>query len=242
MNEYNSYNNVKSGMENEPVRYPNINRNKIILHYILIAINIFMYAVMLIICKIQNWPQEITLIVMGAKYNPLIDAGQVWRLFTCMFLHMGVMHLLCNCYAIFLYGQYVERLYGRIRFLIIYTVSGLGGSVLSYLLSPNAAVGASGAIFGLIGCMFHFRDKHPSTFKKLFGPSLLIVLVLNLVLGFTQSSVDNFGHIGGFLWGYVTAYAVGLFKEKISATKRCALCALIIFMFTSCFAIKMLLR
>ena len=90
------------------------------------------------------------LLYFGAKINHLIVQGQYWRLFTAMFLHIGIMHLFFNSYALYVYGSVVEKLFGRIRFVLIYTIAGLTGSLLSFLLSRNPAVGASGAIFGLM--------------------------------------------------------------------------------------------
>ena len=104
------------------------------------------------------------------------------------------------------------------------------GSLLSYLLSPAASAGASGAIFGLIGCMFYFRKRHKDLFKRIFG--------WNLFLGFAQSGIDNFGHIGGFIGGFIAAHLVGLYGEKVNTSKRVAAGLVLVFLFTGCFALK----
>ena len=217
---------------------PKFNMQKPVVTYTLIAVNVLIYAIMTIVGQLKGWNQNEQLFYFGAKVNLYIDNGQYWRLITCMFLHVGIVHLLCNCYAIYIYGPIVERLYGRARYLAIYFISGLMGSLLSYLLSPAASAGASGAIFGLIGCMFYFRKRHKDLFKRIFGWNLFLVLGLNLFLGFAQSGIDNFGHIGGFIGGFIAAHLVGLYGEKVNTSKRVAAGLVLVFLFTGCFALK----
>ena len=227
------YNYQYGSPEYETAR-PRFNMKKPVVTYTMIAINLLVYAIMTAVGYAKGWSQSVQLYWFGAKVNELIDIGQYWRLITCMFLHVGVVHLLCNCYAIYIYGPLVERLFGRTRFIVIYFISGLMGSLLSYLLSPSASAGASGAIFGLIGCMFYFRTKYRDLFRRIFGWNLFVVLGLNLFLGFAQSGIDNFGHIGGFLGGFLAANMVGLFGEKVAVSKRIAWGLVILFLFTCC--------
>ena len=222
-------------MEHKP--YPHINTKRPILTWIVIALNLLVYAVMVVASLVLDVDSDILLILFGAKVNEFIDMGQVWRLFTCMFLHVGLMHLLCNCYAIFIYGPIVERLYGRVKFVIIYLISGLAGSVLSYSFSTAASVGASGAIFGLIGCMFYFREKHPELFSMVFGKRLFMVLGINLLLGFIQPGIDFYGHIGGFLGGFLASWITGLFREDVRASKRAYVILLLLLLLTGCVAL-----
>jgi rhomboid protease GluP len=121
-----------------------------------------------------------------------------------MFLHIGLMHLFFNSYALFAFGIEVERLYGSPRFLVIYLLAGLWGSLISFAFGPNLSAGASGAIFGLLGVMLAFFRRH----REIFGEwgrqrllNLLGVAVLNLVLGFTVPGIDNLAHLGGLLSG-----------------------------------------
>ncbi|MBP3348833.1 MAG: rhomboid family intramembrane serine protease [Clostridia bacterium] len=201
-------------------RRPHFNMKKPTVTYVLIGINLLMYILMTAIGYINDWGQNLQLILFGAKVNELIDVGQVWRLLTCVFLHVGIAHLICNCYAIYVYGPVVERLFGKARFLTIYIVGGIMGSLMSYAFSDAASAGASGAIFGLIGCMFYFREKYPDIFRRIFGKSLFIILGLNLLFGFIQPGIDNFGHIGGFIGGFVSAWVVGLLGEYVMPFKR----------------------
>lgn len=216
---------------------PRVNMKKPIVTYFLIAVNVLVYVAMTILQYAFHLDQNLLLFVFGAKVNALIDAGQVWRLISCMFLHSGIAHLLCNCYAIYIYGPIVERLYGRWRFILIYFISGLSGSILSYAFSPIASVGASGAIFGLIGCMFYFRERHPEIFKRIFGRTLFIVLGINLILGFIQTGIDIYGHIGGFLGGFISSWGIGLLGEKVKISKRAAVFIILLMILTGCVAL-----
>ncbi len=205
--------------------------------YVLIGINLLMYILMTAIGYINDWGQNLQLILFGAKVNELIDVGQVWRLLTCVFLHVGIAHLICNCYAIYVYGPVVERLFGKARFLTIYIVGGIMGSLMSYAFSDAASAGASGAIFGLIGCMFYFREKYPDIFRRIFGRSLFIILGLNLLFGFIQPGIDNFGHIGGFIGGFVSAWVVGLLGEYVMPFKRIFAALVLAMIATGLFAV-----
>jgi rhomboid protease GluP len=152
------------------------------------------------------------LIRMGAKFTPLIAAGEYWRLFTSMFLHIGVMHLAFNGYALFIIGTELERLVGPGRFLTIYLLSGLFGSLASYALSDSLAAGASGAIFGIIGALATFflvhRERLGAWGNRRLG-NIALVLVLNLVWGFSQPGrIDNLAHVGGLLAGLALGWAL----------------------------------
>jgi rhomboid protease GluP len=140
---------------------------------------------------------------LGAKVNAAIVEGQYWRLFTAMFLHLGLLHIGFNSYALYLFGPQVERPFGPVRFLLIYVLSGLSGSAFSFLFSPNPSVGASGAIFGLIGVMgaylYRYRDRLAMGRSRLMN--LVSIAAYNLLYGFVVPSVDNWGHIGGLVAG-----------------------------------------
>jgi len=150
-----------------------------------------------------------TLVKLGAKVNVLIALGDYWRLVTPMFLHIGVMHILVNSYALYALGPEVEALFGHARFLSIYLLSGIAGNVMSYAFTPNLSAGASTAIFGLVGAemTFFYRQR-----EKLgaFGQRRLInilgIIAINLLLGVSSGAVDNFGHAGGFIGGVVLGW------------------------------------
>jgi len=140
---------------------------------------------------------------MGAKINQAIIAGEVWRLATAMFLHVDLLHIAFNSYALLAFGPQVEQPYGRPRFLLMYCLSGLAGSTLSFLLSPHPSVGASGAIFGLVGVtgayLYRYRDRLVAGRARL--GNILSIVAYNLIYGFLVPAVDNWAHIGGLLAG-----------------------------------------
>lgn len=142
-------------------------------------------------------------LAMGAKINSRIVSGEVWRLATAMFLHVDLLHIGFNSYALMAFGPQVEKPYGRLRFLIAYFISGLAGSAFSFLLSPHPSVGASGAIFGLIGVIgayfYRYRDRILAGRARL--ANILSVVGYNLAYGFIVPAVDNWAHIGGLLAG-----------------------------------------
>ena len=148
---------------------------------------------------------------LGAKVNRAIAAGQVWRLVTPLFVHGGIVHLLVNMYSLNVLGPLVERLFGPRRMLALYLLAGVGGSVASLALTPAASVGASGAIFGLLGALAAFLALH----RRALGPAgrlqlrqLAFVALLNLGLGLTPG-IDNAAHLGGLISGAALAAAAG---------------------------------
>ncbi len=149
-----------------------------------------------------------TLILFGANYAPAIAMGEYWRLLTACFLHIGLPHLLFNTFALLSFGRLAEAVYGHSRFLAIYLVSGVVGSLLSYLFNRGLSAGASGAIFGVATALaiFHFRNH--GAFKLLGGSGLggiVFVLIANAAFGLSQPGIDNWGHAGGALGGAILA-------------------------------------
>lgn len=149
-----------------------------------------------------------TVVAFGAKSNAEINAGEIWRLLTPVFIHIGPIHLAFNCYALWIVGQQVERLYGAARFVVFYVVMGVAGVLGSYFYNPTAAsAGASGAIFGLFGVLLMFgirnRKSVPRWLARAIGRGVLPVIVLNLVIGLAIPVVDNSAHVAGLLSGMV---------------------------------------
>lgn len=147
----------------------------------------------------------------GAKFTPLIRAGEWWRLFTSMFLHSGALHLAVNSYSLYNLGGLAERLFGRTRFLTIYLLSGLWGAIASALLSDPLAVsvGASGAVFGVAGSLFYFGAAYPRHFAALAGRRFITVVVANLIIGFAAGGIDGVAHAGGLVGGFLISMAIG---------------------------------
>ena len=145
------------------------------------------------------------LIAFGAKDNDLILQGQYWRFVTPIFLHANLLHLGLNMLNLAVLGVFLERLVGHMRFLLIYVTTGIVSIIASFYFMPQEiSVGASGAIFGLVGAYSVFVLMHRRAFRKGGIPALLwliIVIAGNLSIGFFVPNVDNYAHLGGLLSG-----------------------------------------
>ncbi len=168
-------------------------------------------------------PNNLNVLVgMGAKVNQLVAAGEFWRLFTAMFLHIGVMHLLFNLYALYAIGSLVEAYYGHIRFLAIYLVGGLFGSLASYGFSPAISAGASGAVFALTGALALFLYRYRENLGargRVMLQNMLLIIVINLVFGMVGSGIDNWGHMGGLVGGVLVAWGL-MPRYQVPSTVR----------------------
>lgn len=150
-------------------------------------------------------------------YGPNIRAYQeYYRLFTGMFLHVDILHLFFNCYTLYVIGSQLESFMGRTKYLIIYLVSGLFASLLSITLSTNPSVGASGAIFGLMGSLLYFGYHYRVYLGNVLKSQIIPLILFNLLYGFMLSGIDNAAHIGGLIGGVLITYALGI-KYKSSA-------------------------
>jgi len=179
--------------------------------YILIVINILVFILLEISGGSTN---TFVLIEHGAKYNPAIMDGAWWRLISSMFLHIGILHLFMNMLAAYYLGTVVERIYGSWRFLLIYFLSGIGGGIASFALSPNVSAGASGAIFGLFGALLFFGLIYRRIFLKTMGSGVLLVVGINLVFGFFFPQIDMAAHVIGLLTGFIASAIVYLPTKK----------------------------
>ncbi|WP_242945449.1 rhomboid family intramembrane serine protease [Hespellia stercorisuis] len=147
----------------------------------------------------------------GAMYDLYVVNGhQYYRMFTSLFLHFGVNHLFNNMVMLGVLGWTMELEIGKIRYLIIYFVSGLGGNMLSLcwnVLEGESVVsaGASGAIFGLVGAMLYMAIRNRGSVGNVSGRGLIFMVVLTLYYGLTSSGVDNLAHIGGLVAGFILA-------------------------------------
>ncbi len=184
------------------------------LTYIIIALNILMYGLLQLVSMKTGTAYQQQLEPFGAKVNNLIVEGQYWRFITPMFLHSDIVHLALNCYSLYIIGMQVERIFGRERFLAIYFVSGFVGSVASFAFSLNSSVGASGAIFGLMGAMLYFLVGRPALLKSSYGVNLVTMLIINLAYGFMNKRIDNHAHVGGLVGGFLTTGAVYSTQER----------------------------
>ncbi len=147
----------------------------------------------------------------GMKVNRLIESGQLWRLFTPMLLHGGLLHIGFNMYALYAIGPFLEQTFGSWRFFLLYVVSGFAGNVMSFLLTDANSLGASTAIFGIFAAQGIFIYQN----RQIFGSRSRVMLnriislaVINLIIGM-QAGIDNWGHIGGLLSGIAFTWFAG---------------------------------
>ncbi len=151
------------------------------------------------------------MIECGAAYPPLIlENGQVYRLFTSMFLHFGIYHIANNMLILFVLGQRLEPVVGKIRFILIYLLGGLGGNIFSIMMEMKkseyaVSAGASGAIFSIMGAMFYVVLRNRGKLQDISVRQMLIMAGFSLYFGFTSTGVDNAAHIGGLICGFLLA-------------------------------------
>ncbi|XP_018718719.1 RHOMBOID-like protein 10, chloroplastic isoform X1 [Eucalyptus grandis] len=174
---------------------------------VILAVNIFFAFLFLRVYAVQLATQG-KLLSWGAKINHLIDKGQWWRLATSSLLHANAMHLMVNCYSLNSIGPTVEAISGPKKYLMVYATSAITSSAMSYWLNKASSVGASGAIFGLVGYMAVYITRHRALIKDANEglKHIAKVIILNMVIGLSSKGIDNWGHVGGFLGGVVTPW------------------------------------
>ena len=171
--------------------------------YILMGINILMFLLTMFMGNYM-------LVKYGVNGNA-IRSGEYYRLITGGFLHGSILHLLCNMYALYVLGSQAESFYGKVKYFIIYLGSLITGSLLSMLFNLDGiSIGASGAIFGLLGSLLYFGYNYRVYLGNTLVNQILPVILINLMLGFVLAGVDNFGHIGGLAGGLVLSMALGV--------------------------------
>ena len=155
------------------------------------------------------------LVKFGANNILLVKNGEIWRLITCSFLHVGFIHFLLNMYSLRVIGPSVEGLIGKGKFVFIYLLSALSASLMSlvFMDSNIVSVGASGAIFGLMGALLYFGYHYRLYLNDAIKTQIIPVIVFNLLIGFMISGIDNGAHIGGLIGGYLATMAIGI-KNK----------------------------
>lgn len=185
-----------------------------IVTYILLGINIFMYLIPILLGLFDD------IINRFCLYGPNVrEYGEYYRLITGGFLHADIFHLLFNCYSLYIIGSQLEGFMGKTKYIIIYLFSLLLGSLMSITLGDYPSIGASGAVFGLMGSLlyfgYHYRVYLGSTLKSQIIP----LIIINLIYGFMVSGIDNFAHIGGLIGGILITMALGV-KYKSSKSEK----------------------
>ncbi|MBQ3511916.1 MAG: rhomboid family intramembrane serine protease [Bacilli bacterium] len=178
--------------------------------YMLIAINIICFLVPAFFSESNN------VILDFCVHGPSIRYGQYYRLLTGTFLHTGIMHLAFNCYALYVLGSQLESFLGKAKYIVIYLVSAIFGSLFSMTFNGDtASIGASGAVFGLMGALLYFGYHYRVYLGNVIKSQILPLVVINLLIGFLTTGVDNAAHIGGLVGGAMITMALGV-KNKSS--------------------------
>jgi len=190
---------------------------KIVVTKALIVINVLVFIAMYLFGN--GGTDTNTLIKFGANYGPLVASGEVYRLLTSTFLHIGIIHLLFNMYALYIIGSQLENFLGKKKFLIVYLISAISGSLLSAVLSNSISAGANGAIFGLLGSLLYFGYHYRVYLGNVLVKQIVPLIILNIALGFIFPGVDNASHIGGLISGLLGTMALGV-NEKATKSER----------------------
>jgi len=188
---------------------------------VLVALNVLMFVLEIATgaTSLMGGGSGKALVDLGALYVPDVLIGhQYWRMFTSMFLHSGIIHVAFNMWALWAIGGFVEVALGRLKFLIVYFVSGFAGSVLVLIAAPanSLVVGASGAIFGVFGALavHAYLNRGRDFQSQALLRNVLFILVINLVFSFTAGFVSWQAHVGGLIAGAAMTYAFMLGGQK----------------------------
>ncbi len=192
--------NLKDNEEYEKIFKP----KKIIVTNALVVINVIMFFASFM------YPKMFEYLVLDPS---LVKYGEYYRLFTSMFLHGNIIHLASNMYALYILGNQIESFLGKYKFLIIYFFSGMTASLLSCLASFSS-LGASGAIFGLLGALLYFGYNFRLYFGNVILRQIIPVVLFNLLIGFTFSGINNLAHIGGLIGGLFITMGLGVSSKN----------------------------
>jgi rhomboid protease GluP len=181
--------------------------------YSIIGITVLFYVLQLVSESVLGMD---VLVLYGARINEAILAGELWRFLTPALLHGSLPHIAFNMYALLSFGTSLERYFGHGRFFLLYVLGAFTGNVASFLFSPGYSVGASTAIFGLLGAEAVFliqnRKVFPGQFRSAIG-NIIFIAAINLFIIGSLPGIDNWGHIGGLIGGLMfTSFAGPLWE------------------------------
>ncbi|MBQ3021257.1 MAG: rhomboid family intramembrane serine protease [Bacilli bacterium] len=223
-------NDINNKTESENKFYENIFKpKKIVITKVLIIINVLLY-ILTFILSLNN----IDLVYYLGLNNILVRNGELYRLLTCGFMHADLIHLICNMYSLNIVGTQMENFIGKKKFIIVYLISLISGSLLSCVLNTGWSIGASGAIFGLLGSLLYFGYHYRVYLGSVLKSQIIPLIIFNLLLGFMIPSIDNFGHIGGLIGGILATMSVGLEnKTQKSEKTNGIICLILLILFLS---------
>lgn len=198
---------------------------KPIITYSLVIINILMYIIPILFGTYN------ALLDKYSIYGPAVRAGQYYRLITGTFIHANIFHLFFNCYALAILGSQLESFLGKPKYLIVYLFSALIGSLFSVTFAGNYySIGASGAIFGLMGSLVYFGYHYRVYLGNVVKSQIIPLILMNLGIGFLVPGIDNSAHIGGLLGGALITVALGVKNKSSNFEKINGLIVTILFL------------
>lgn len=191
-----------------------------IVTYILLAINILMFLIPYLFNESDFFLEKFCL------YRSFIDVGQYYRILSAPFIHANIFHLLFNCYALYVIGIQLESFLGKFKYLVVYLFGCISASLMSLIfLGGNVSVGASGAIFALMGSLVYFGYHYRVYLGNIMRTQIIPLIATNLLLGFIISGIDNYAHIGGLIGGILITMALGV-KYKTTTFEKVNGCIL----------------
>lgn len=169
------------------------------------------------------------LVDFGGNMGYYTKSGEYFRLFCAIFLHTNIVHLVCNMYSLYVIGPQVEGFFGKLKYLFIFIFGGICGGLLSVTFNDwnIVSVGASSALFGILGALCYFGYHYRVYFGNIIKSQILPIIILNVMIGLMSSGIDNFAHIGGLIGGVFAAMAVGV-PEKSSKSDKASGCLLLL--------------
>ncbi len=185
----------------------------------LIILNVIVFIAMYVFGNGST--NSYTLFKFGAFSKLAILDGEYFRLITSAFLHIGITHLLCNMYSLYVIGPQLESFFGKTKFLIIYLFSAISGNLLSMVFPGDGGLsaGASGAIFGLLGSLLYFGYHYRVYLGNVVKSQIIPLIILNLMIGFMLPGINNAAHIGGLIGGVLVTMAVGVNYKSTTSEK-----------------------
>lgn len=191
---------------------------KPIMTFLLIGIN----AVMFLLTILLNGLNDLNILMnLGAIEKWHVLNGDYYRLITSAFLHGGIIHFIFNNYALYIIGPQIESFFGKAKFITIYLISAIIGNLLSLTFNAPGivGVGASGAIFGLLGSLLYFGYHHRVYLGTVIKSQIIPLIIINLIIGFSIPGIDNAAHIGGLIGGVLITMALGV-KYKTTKSEQ----------------------
>ncbi|MBR4830354.1 MAG: rhomboid family intramembrane serine protease [Bacilli bacterium] len=200
------------------------NKNNNLLTFILIGINVIAFILMCIFSRqliLYISPTERVLKLFGAYKYDWVKSGDFFRLISSAFVHINMIHLLCNMYSLFVVGPTVDYFYGKFKFVLIYLYSAIVASLFVMIFEGAnvIAAGASGAIFGLLGALLYFGYAYRGYIGNKMIGSVISVIIINLFIGFTYTRISNIAHIGGLIGGLAISYMLGAGVENKKSSR-----------------------